>query len=157
MDKQIYFIKCGPYFRVGHSADPAARLERVQVWNPYAMELVYAAPGARDLERRVLDHLLAHRDRYPQRGAWFELRGLTAEHCQQIVKRADGGISRNRRRVAEATILADVEEGTPASLDRAARALESARGRVSGPHQERWLAGLQEAYDAALREDSATP
>ena len=68
---KIYVIRCNNYFKIGHSVNPIARIEGLQIGNPYQLELVFVAPTTdhRKMEKELhnkFKHLCI-------RGEWFEM------------------------------------------------------------------------------------
>lgn len=64
----VYFIRpigmAGP-IKIGHSAEPRARILTLSTWSPFPLEIITTIPGGRDLECNVHDcfaNLHSHRE-----------------------------------------------------------------------------------------------
>jgi hypothetical protein len=81
----VYFIKCGPYLKVGATCDVAARLIDMKVGCPFDFELIGTIVGGIPREREIHRAL----DQWRHRGEWFHhndsvnafIRGLLDGPC----------------------------------------------------------------------------
>lgn len=71
MKTWVYFIAAGPFIKIGLSKTPLTRMEELQPWNPYPLELAFAVPGDRQAE--MVFHLYFY-DCW-HRGEWFRNEG----------------------------------------------------------------------------------
>ena len=63
----VYFIKCGPYIKIGVTCDIAIRLTDMQVGCPYDMEVIGTIDGGRCREKEI--HGILAKSKH--RGEWF--------------------------------------------------------------------------------------
>ena len=67
----VYFLKAGPFVKIGYTNSLRTRLNDLQVGCPYEQELIATLPGDRALEFKV--HRLA--GQYRARAEWFHFKG----------------------------------------------------------------------------------
>lgn len=79
MAESIYFLKSGEAIKIGYSADVAARVREISIYQPLEPELIGTMPGGRSLEEAIHVFLRQHRIK----GEWFrdcaEVRGTITD------------------------------------------------------------------------------
>jgi hypothetical protein len=95
--RQLYFIKCNDWIKVGRADNPSKRLKELQVGNPYILEL-----------RMVLDNagryeFLFHRElsNIEHNGEWFKI----TNESRIIIKKTMGKVAQRMHIKVEDLIL----------------------------------------------------
>lgn len=83
MKSFVYFVKAGPFLKIGWSYRPAARFGRSQTYCPYDLETVLVISGDSDTES--LFHW-RFSDLY-ERGEWFRIEGELADFVTRYADR----------------------------------------------------------------------
>lgn len=79
----VYFVRCGPYVKIGHGADPTRRLRDFEAGNPYPLRLIGMFPGGK-LEERQL-HEAFERLRHATAGEeWFKLGASLLDEIKRL-------------------------------------------------------------------------
>lgn len=68
----LYVIRCGPYYKIGHSDNPERRLKDMRSANPYPFTIHRLLRGQGDTEPEVLDLLKTLAPESYHRGEWFK-------------------------------------------------------------------------------------
>lgn len=84
MDPHIYFIQCRNFVKIGVSHVPDARLDDLQVGNPYELKLIgYIPNGGFEEEREIQTRF----NNLRIRGEWFALEDGLKEFIKKHAKK----------------------------------------------------------------------
>jgi len=79
----IYFIKANNRVKIGYSANPSNRINKIQTAIPYDIEVLLIFDGDRDKEREL--HLRFADSR--RKGEWFQFEGVVKDYIDVNVYR----------------------------------------------------------------------
>lgn len=72
--KHIYVLRCGDFYKIGVSHDPAKRIRALQTANPHEIEIVVVIELAHILHNLPVEQSLhLHFKQYRHRNEWFKL------------------------------------------------------------------------------------
>jgi hypothetical protein len=77
----VYFIRMGPWVKIGYSIDPDRRLRTLQTASPVRLELLFSWPGPAEDEAYVQGLF----GEYRAEGEWFRLEGRLADRVDDVL------------------------------------------------------------------------
>lgn len=87
----IYFLRCGPYVKIGRSRQLRNRLAELKTGNPYPLDLIATIPGDKILDAALRGRFAAlhHQDE------WFHLRDELEIYIKDIDSKKKRRLSRS--------------------------------------------------------------
>lgn len=80
----LYFVRCGPFVKIGIAADVRKRVKDMEMHNPYDLEITHVMLGKRKEEKELHQRFSAYR----HKGEWFRYQGELREYVEGLINDA---------------------------------------------------------------------